>query len=589
MKNSRPLILLILGLFGLLILLGGLQYSWLGEIGDSERENLQNRLNKDTRQFAADFNTEIRGAYFSFQIDPGDWLKKDWAGFNQRYNLWKSTSAYPNLIKELYFVGKDSPPIRYDAERQTFKLTEWTDELRDVKSTIQANEKLNAVDAIVIDTFILLMPNYASGRETSVDEKGVPKIKTDLSGYVAIKLDEETVRQLLADLIQKNFPEDRLAKYNVSISNNPDSKLIYSNNEILPVDWEKNDSNIALLDLSSINFTLVVNSSVFSSNKKANQPIAPVNPPPTPKMDKSDTSKILVMDRQNEKTKEIPARGVWTLSVRHVDGSLEKFIANTRRKNLGISFGILSLLGTSIILIFLSAQRAKLLAKRQINFVSAVSHEFRTPLAVIYSAGENLADGVAKDENQVALYGNLIKDEGRKLAQMVEQILEFAGARAGRRKYNFKEIEAAQIVENALRECQPLIAEKKFIVEKEIFAKLPKIFADENALSCAVQNLIINALKYDKDGKHLKISAKTGGKNVEITVEDAGIGISKKDAAKIFTPFYRARNVVDAQIHGSGLGLSLVKQIIEAHGGKITVASEIGKGSRFTIHLPLNS
>src|SRR5205085_481648 len=99
--------------------------------------------------------------------------------------------------------------------------------------------------------------------------------------------------------------------------------------------------------------------------------------------------------------------GRWILNVQHIDGSLENFVTNARRKNLAISFGILSLLAASMVLIFLSARRAQILAQRQLDFVSAVSHEFRTPLAVIYSAGENLTDGVIRTEKQMAQYGSL--------------------------------------------------------------------------------------------------------------------------------------------------------------------------------------
>jgi signal transduction histidine kinase len=118
---------------------------------------------------------------------------------------------------------------------------------------------------------------------------------------------------------------------------------------------------------------------------------------------------------------------------------------------------------------------------------------------------------------------------------------------------------------------------------------LPKITVDRNALSQAIQNLIINSIKYCNGKKWLEISAKNGDGHLKISVEDKGMGISKKEISQIFQPFYRSKSVVDAQIHGNGLGLSLVKQTIEAHGGRISVESEIGKGSRFTIHLPLNN
>ena len=281
--------------------------------------------------------------------------------------------------------------------------------------------------------------------------------------------------------------------------------------------------------------------------------------------------------------------GNWTLNVQHTAGSLDKFIAGARNKNLAVSFGILGLLAVSIVLIFVSAQRAKLFAQRQIDFVSSVSHEFRTPLAVIYSAGENLADGVAREETQVSRYGNLIKSEGRKLTKMVEQILDFAGANSGKKKYDLREQNVTEIIENALLECRPLIDEKGFTVEKDLAEELPAIKADASALSQAIQNLIFNSLKYSNGEKIIKISVRNSGGTVKIAVEDKGIGIAPKDLKHIFEPFYRARAVVDEQIHGNGLGLSLVKETVEAHGGRISAESEIGKGSKFIVHLPFIS
>ena len=306
-------------------------------------------------------------------------------------------------------------------------------------------------------------------------------------------------------------------------------------------------------------------------------------------------SKTITLETQTgERTRilqgvNLAGDGFWTLAVNHRDGSLENFIGNTRRKNLAVSFGILGLLGIRIILIFLSARRAQILAQRQMDFVSAVSHEFRTPIAVIHSAGENLTDGIVNSKEKVERYGNLITGEGKKLSAMVEQILEFAGARSGRKKYDFREIDVNSFIENALAECQPLLDEKDWTVEKELSASLPTISGDSNALSHAVQNLIINAVKYGNNHKSVKISAKNGDGTIKITVTDKGIGIAKKDISKIFTPFYRAKSVVDAQIHGNGLGLSLVKQTVEAHRGKIKVESEIGKGSIFSIQLPVSS
>ena len=267
-------------------------------------------------------------------------------------------------------------------------------------------------------------------------------------------------------------------------------------------------------------------------------------------------------------------------------GSIDAAAVASLRRSLAVGFGLLLLLAGAVAAIIISAMRAKRFAQRQIDFVSSVSHEFRTPLAVIYSAGENLADGVASENGQVSSYGELIKGEGRKLSGMVEQILDFAGANSGRKKYRFANTSVADVINDAVTECRPLMDEKQVELEMYVSESLPAIRADRAALSQAVQNLIANSIKYSNGSSWLRLSAENGGGNVRITVEDRGIGISRFDQKRIFEPFYRSRAVVDAQIHGNGLGLSLVRQIVGAHHGKISIESTVGKGSRFTIELP---
>jgi signal transduction histidine kinase len=245
------------------------------------------------------------------------------------------------------------------------------------------------------------------------------------------------------------------------------------------------------------------------------------------------------------------------------------------------------LLGISAAAIVFSTQRARAFAQRQVDFVSSVSHEFRTPLAVIYSAGENLADGVANDPAHTSKYGELIKGEGRKLSGMVEQILEFAGANSGRQKYNFRAVAASEVVKNAIHECGTLIAGQNITLETNVDENLPLLNVDQEALSRAIQNLIANAVKYQSGSRWIRVAAANGDGKVKIWVEDDGIGISKTDLRQVFEPFFRSKAVVDAQIHGNGLGLALVKQIAEAHGGRVFAESELGKGSKFTIILPV--
>ena len=199
--------------------------------------------------------------------------------------------------------------------------------------------------------------------------------------------------------------------------------------------------------------------------------------------------------------------------------------------------------------------------------------------------------GSLKIRQKVAHYGEVIYREGRRLTEMVEQVLEFAGAQSGRRRYDLQSTEVADFIDGALAGCQAQIEESSFNVETVIDPNLPPVRGDGAALKRAMQNLISNAIKYDGDSRWARISAQVWagkqGNEVRITVEDRGLGISSADLAHIFEPFYRGREAVAAQITGSGVGLSLVKQIVEAHGGRVTVKSRPGTGSVFTLHLPI--
>jgi len=279
------------------------------------------------------------------------------------------------------------------------------------------------------------------------------------------------------------------------------------------------------------------------------------------------------------------------LVVKHRAGSLEAAVASARRRNLAISFGILLLLGGSVGFIMLSSRRAQRLATQQMEFVAGVSHELRTPLAVICSAAENLADGVTRDRDQIKRYGGLIRDEGRRLTGMVEQVLEFAGAQSGRKSYELRPADLQQVIEDAITAWRLQPAEGDFEIERKIAAHLPSVKADAAALSRAIQNLLSNATKYSGGSRRIGLSAESvktaNGEEVQIKVSDRGLGVAPSEQARIFEPFYRGKEAQAAQIHGNGLGLSLVKHIVTAHGGRVSVESKVGQGSVFTLHLPV--
>lgn len=613
-RSWLPL-LLIAVLLGLLAVLAALQYHWLGQISEAESVRLKSRLVDDTRRFSEDFNREIQLAFYGFQLHSKSFLEEENTEFAKRWGYWTQNAAFPELIEEAYFYKSSADPslLRFDPAKNRFTVEEWSDRTLSARKQIDGGAQLHPV---LGDPLALVIPvlNEQEGIEHvvvrtkqmihSVDNRGVIDL-ADKYGYLLLFLDrKEMTEKLLPGLVGKYFSGSESADYSLAVLDQSGSQVFANGNS----DVTSADATTRILDLRPGTFTFLAERSPAPENATKDSSNARLVF--TERIESRNVSTVRDRERNVPRTEDsvvdvnivgtsnpnvtvfeskgVPVGGLWTLKVRHNDGSLDQFVANTRNRNLAVSFGILGLLAVSTVFIVVSSQRAKRLAQSQLDFVSAVSHEFRTPLAVIYSAGENLSDGVVAERGKIHEYGTVIKREGRKLSGMVEQILEFAGARSGRKKYDFRELDASALVERALEECRPQLDESGFDVETAIAKDLPSVRGDEKALTQAVQNLISNAWKYSNGSRWMKVSVANGDGLVKISVEDRGIGISQKDLKHLFEPFYRSRAVVDEQISGNGLGLSLVKQIVDAHQGGITVESEPGKGSRFEITLAVS-
>jgi signal transduction histidine kinase len=283
---------------------------------------------------------------------------------------------------------------------------------------------------------------------------------------------------------------------------------------------------------------------------------------------------------------------VWQITAKHKSGSVEAAVGGLRRRNLMASFGVLSVLAITMGLILMASQRARRLARLQMDFVAGISHELRTPLAVISSAAENIADGVVEDKQQLVRYGNTIVKQSRQLTQLVEQVLLFAASQQRQERYGPGHVNISEALDAALEGTNATVSAAGFTVERQIETGLPPVNGDFTALVRSLQNLITNAVKYGGESRWLRVSAtavKNNGRTeeVELAVEDKGIGIGRDEIKHIFEPFYRSPAVSESGIHGTGLGLPLARKVVEAMGGRLTAKSELGKGSCFVIHLPV--
>jgi len=277
----------------------------------------------------------------------------------------------------------------------------------------------------------------------------------------------------------------------------------------------------------------------------------------------------------------------WTLhvSTANLDAELAQISARRRFVLVGLVLTIALLAGAGYVTARAVA-RELAVARLQSDFVSAVSHEFRTPLASLRQLSELLADGRVPTEERRQQYYEGLRHESERLHRLVENLLDFGRMEAGAREYHFETIDAAALVRSVAGEFAQEVAERGYRVEIAGGEDAVPVRADREALARAVWNLLDNAVKYSPTVKSVWIATRSEAGRVTIDVRDEGVGITRDQQRRIFDKFVRGAGAASAGVKGTGLGLSMVRHIVRAHDGTITVASEPGRGSTFTIGLP---
>jgi signal transduction histidine kinase len=559
----------------LLPLLAALQYRWLGQVSEGEREQMKAGLQATARRISDDFDQELTRAFVSY-LSSADKLS-DESGFAERHQRWLDNAHDPRLVKAVFLApAKEADSLtlkQFDAATNQFAPQAWPEELQALQGQLEQRLKVVRTAFAQDPPQMPPPPNLSSIFNGELQALVAPIAKIpqlgsgdqtpEIFGFAIVQLDAQFIQhEMLPNLVKQHVDVN---KYDLKILSRGEAKKVI---------WQTAATDLQNPDTTQPLFGLRV-----SEIRNLMQNQQPRQGAVTPRLGSGGGPPFGGGGGDNR---------AWELRIRHRAGSLDAAVAQVRRRNLLISSGILLLLVSSIGLLMLSVRRAKKLAQQQMDFVAGVSHELRTPLAVIDSAGYNLTKGVIKDPQRIAHYGALIRKETRRLQEMVEQILEFAGVQSGKQKYELHPTNVNQVITDVLSASQPLLAEGGFQLETDIAPDLPAVLADSPALARALQNLLNNAMKYGGESRWIGVNAQASAQTgeVRITVADRGLGISAEDQRHIFEPFYRGSEVKAAQIHGNGLGLSLVKNIVTAHNGRITVESAEGKGSQFTITLP---
>ena len=277
----------------------------------------------------------------------------------------------------------------------------------------------------------------------------------------------------------------------------------------------------------------------------------------------------------------------WSLGAGFRNTTIEGAAQQQFQESLALSLFVLSLLVLGIILTLRATAREIRLAEAKSTFVSNVSHELKTPLALIRLFAETLELGRVRSSDKAQEYYRIISNESRRLTQLINNILDFSRIEAGRKEYQFETTDVAQVVREVVETYQYPLENAGFKIITEIESNLPAVKIDWDAMSQAVLNLVNNAVKYSAEIKRIDIRVRSAEGHIAVEVADQGIGIQTSEQEKIFEKFYRISTGLVHDRKGSGLGLALVDHIVKAHRGEIVVESKLGKGSRFTVLIPL--
>lgn len=278
----------------------------------------------------------------------------------------------------------------------------------------------------------------------------------------------------------------------------------------------------------------------------------------------------------------------WSLQI----GFLESPVTNAYNANLFKNLVVLGVamlfLTGAFIFIFVTAQRERHLAQRQANFLANVTHELKTPLAVMQAAGENISDGRVTEPKRLKQYGEHIYNESIRLRGMIEKLLDVARVDSGQNMSKAAAYRPHDLLSSYLSENREYIEKKGFKVRFKSHDEKALAMIGRDNFETIVSNLTENAIKYSTDEKYIEYQISSNSDNVFFSITDHGIGIPKRAQKNIFNKFYRVEDSdsMSTKIKGHGLGLSIVKNMVEMNGGDIEVKSSVGQGTTFIVRFP---
>ena len=536
----------------LLPVFGFVQLTWLNRLRDADLKQMNQGLDAAVSTFRDQFDRDLADMRSHFKVESarGERAARQLA---LKHRTWQERFSHPKLIDQIYWINHEqgNPVVhRFNPEQGQLEATSWPTSLAQFRSTFR--KMAYHVSFALSDPIPLL---HEKTRCLVIPYHG-ERPYTGLGSWVVLELDDTFLKQnyipnLMSDLFFRG--DHQVLKIGIVSVNNP-NRLIY-----------RSQPDLSLADL-----------------REPDRAVAFFGQPDT-------QAQPAFLNRGA--SRDEATGGEWLLLVKHQAGSLRAAANGIRNRNLAMSYAVLFILGAALVLSLGAHWRSKDLLRRQMAYFSGISHDLRTPLAVINSAGYNLSRNLVDDQERVRCYGALIEKESIRLKRMVNEVLEVSRAQTSPESYRLEPLDVQAVIETVIQSNSGLLESRDFAMQHTIDEDLPLILGNEAALQSALENLITNGVKYGERGRWLKLSARVAKRKnqILIQVQDGGTGMTAADVKHIFDPFFRTEQARSSGLEGSGLGLSLVKQVMAVHGGSVEVTSVVQQGSTFNLRLPIPS
>ncbi len=556
----------LLGVLGLVMAL--LQYRWTGELSRAEQDRLGDALQRSLSRLSHDLDEEILSP--ARALPPTDTEVAEQgreAAYIARLRRWATQTGDTKLLRAVGLAIPDHGALQLkilDPGKREFAVADWPASWSILREQLTRRARGERVAPTEPQSLIVEIPRFSrTVTASSISEHD----------WLILEFDPVYIREvLLPRQVARHLPSGDQEPYQVEVFEHEKSifRLGLAGNESIR---QHASASIRLLVLARPGMMArpMGGPPPHEHGPRANGDGRP-RPPLTGGMGLGPRG----------------GSGRWQMFVSPPGGSLDTLVERARWRNFALALTLIALIIATALLLVRSARQAQQLAELQMNFVSSVSHELRTPLTVIRTAAFNLRGRVAAKPDQVERYGKLIQEQSEKLGALVEQVLRYASSRVGQVIHEREAVVIDDIIEGGIRSSQLALDSSPYQLDKQVDPGLPLVLADERALQHVVQNLLDNAVKYGTETSNwIGLSAHQAGEFVEIKVADRGPGIPPDERALVFEPFFRGRRALADQINGTGLGLNLVKKIVEAHGGTIRVQCHVPQGSEFIVRVPI--